>query len=52
MRDRTAASAKDKENDYQHHTMVTAKIQGRGQNKGTESKRERTGACGDKVNML
>lgn len=41
MRDRAAAPAKDKENHYQHHTMVTAKIQGRGQNKGTERVKER-----------
>lgn len=53
MRDRIAVQAKDKENHNQHHTMVTAKIQGRGQNKETKRvKRERTGSCGDKGNML
>lgn len=41
MRDRTAVPAKDKENHNQHHTMVTAKIQGRGQNKETERVKER-----------
>lgn len=41
MRDRIAVQEKDKENHNQHHTMVTAKIQGRGQNKETKRVKER-----------